>query len=466
MTRRQARQGLPCRRVATCALVGSLLLTASHDAVAQAAGTAVLTVDQAVRLALEHNRLIRIATLDIQKAQAEKGAARARKLPGVEVNAVVSELLTPIEFLFPQGLFGVYPGTGPIPASDVTLSTPRRPNTILYATAGQPLSQLHRIDLGVQAREVSVEMAREELRRQQQDVAATVRRLCHSMLQTRAAIEAADEGISAFREIDRMTSDFVAQQTALRADALDVKARLLRAEYTAVSLRNALASQKEQLNALLGRDESTALEVILTPDLTGALARVTSTITPETAQAKARADRPDLRLARLRVTSADLDRRSKRSESIPDISLTLSYLSPFNIEFVPKNILTVGITGKWEPFDWGRKARELQAKTIAVEQAKTSLAEAEQQVTIEVNRRLRTLQEAQALLNVTVADRDAVRERLRVARERFASQATLLKDVLQLQASLADANQSYEQALGAFLTARADFDRAVGEDVR
>jgi outer membrane protein len=440
-----------------------VLLALAPPVVAQPAAP-VLTVDQAVGIALGGNRPLRIAALDVDRAQADEAALRTRKLPGLDVNALGSELLTPVDFLFPRGLFGSFAGTGPIPATDVALSTPRRPNTFLYATAGQPLSQLHRIGLGVQAGEAGVAMARERLRRRQQEVAADVRRLYYSLLQTRTAIDAADESIALYREIDRLTTDYVAQQTALRADLLDAKAGLARAEYSAISLRNGLSSQKEQLNTLLGRDVSTEFELAEASATGDAL--IADQGTRDAAQTKARADRPELREARLRVEQADLDRRSKRAEYIPDVSLTVTYLSPFNIEFVPKNIVLVGVSGKWEPFDWGRKARELASKTLAVEQAKAALAEAEAQVTADVNRRWRALQEARAFLAAASAARDASRERLRVTRERYATQAVLLKDLLQLQAAVADTSQSFEQALGGFWTARAEFERAIGEDVR
>ena len=56
------------------------------------------------------------------------------------------------------------------------------------------------------------------------------------------------------RELDRVTGDYVAHQVALKSDSLEVKTRLAKAEYEALNLQNQLATQKEQLNNLLGRD--------------------------------------------------------------------------------------------------------------------------------------------------------------------------------------------------------------------
>jgi outer membrane protein TolC len=55
-------------------------------------------------------------------------------------------------------------------------------------------------------------------------------------------------------------------------------------------------------------------------------------------------------------------------------------------------------------------------------------------------------------------------ESLRVAKNRFAVQSALLKDVLQVQVSLEQSNSDYQQALVSFWNARAEFERALGED--
>ena len=56
----------------------------------------------------------------------------------------------------------------------------------------------------------------------------------------------------------------------------------------------------------------------------------------------------------------------------------------------------------------------------------------------------------------------AEKERLRVVINQYPLKAALLKDVLQEQAAVADADNQYQQALLAFWIAKADFERALG----
>jgi outer membrane protein len=184
----------------------------------------------------------------------------------------------------------------------------------------------------------------------------------------------------------------------------------------------------------------------------------------EAVRTRALADRPDVREARLKLQQADLDRRIKKAEHIPDVSLAVQYTSNFNIDILPKNLASFGVQVKWEPFDWGRKGHEREAKTQTMEQARLAVRETEDRAVLEINSRYRTLTEARALLRVAQMGQETVREKLRVKSNQFQIQAALLADVLNLRAELADTNDRYQQALLAFWTAKANFEHATGED--
>ena len=53
---------------------------------------------------------------------------------------------------------------------------------------------------------------------------------------------------------------------------------------------------------------------------------------------------------------------------------------------------------------------------------------------------------------------------VKLASYRYHVQTVLLKDVLQAQTSLASADYEYQKALLSFWTAKADFEKAMGED--
>ena len=156
--------------------------------------------------------------------------------------------------------------------------------------------------------------------------------------------------------------------------------------------------------------------------------------------------------------------RAQRAEYIPDVSLSFNYLSPFNVSFLPKNVTAVGFTVNWDVWDWGRKKKELAEKALTIKQAGLAEREAEQQIMVEVGVRLRRLAESRALLEVDELARQTEEEKLRVVMNQYRQNAALLKDTLEQQATLANASAQYREALLSFWTAKADVEKALGEE--
>ena len=72
-------------------------------------------------------------------------------------------------------------------------------------------------------------------------------------------------------------------------------------------------------------------------------------------------------------------------------------------------------------------------------------------------------QTRQAFVVAQLAEETA-RETLRVNTNKYKITAALLSDVLQSQSALADANHQSQKALLGYWTAKAEFEKALGED--
>jgi outer membrane protein TolC len=135
-------------KTAWCWTLAVLLPTA---AAAQSPGVVErLSLDRAIRLAADDNRQLQAARLQVRKADTDMAAARTRRMPMFDAEVTASQLLTPVDFAFPRGAFGDFPGTGPISAADTAVSVPRQPTYHVSSRVSHPLSQLFQIGLGVQ----------------------------------------------------------------------------------------------------------------------------------------------------------------------------------------------------------------------------------------------------------------------------------------------------------------------------
>lgn len=419
----------------------------------------VLTLEEAVALALQHNRLVQNAEIEKEKYEDKLAAAKTRRLPAFSLYTLGAQQLSEINFEFQQGVFGTFPGIGPIPSENTALTTPRQPTAVIMGQVTQPLSQQYRIGLNLAQLKLGREIAEEQVRSQKNSTINQVKQAYYGVLQTLSGLHSAEEATELYRELDRITNEYVIQQVALKSESLEVKTRLAKSEYDTMALHDLLLTQKEQLNHLLGRDIRTDFRVSPVPEATLYEADLIA------AHARALEQRPEVREARLRKKQAEYDVRLKKAEYIPEVSLTFHYLSMINFDqFVPKHIAGAGILLSWEVFDWGRKKRELAEKTKTVGQADTGLMEAESAVLLDVDSKFRKLRETRQLLRVGQLAQETALETVRVTTNRYNQQASLLKNVLQAQTSLAEANYQYQQALLAFWTAKAELEKALGED--
>jgi outer membrane protein TolC len=182
------------------------------------------------------------------------------------------------------------------------------------------------------------------------------------------------------------------------------------------------------------------------------------------ARATALDHRPEMKLAANRVSQAGLATKSEKTHYFPDIAIQASYVTPANVNFLPQNIGSIGALLTWQPWDWGEKRHKVRQAALAEEQAELSVEDTREQILLEVNSNFRHLREARAHLAIAEAIRDAETEKMRNQKEAYSQQSILLSDLLKQQSSLADAEGQYRQAVLKYWSARADFQKSLGEE--
>ncbi|MBI2816878.1 MAG: TolC family protein [Acidobacteria bacterium] len=435
-------------------------INAGVRAQSSSSSTEVLTLVECIDIALRNNLELRNAALEISKAEERLAARRTRRLPSVHLDIFGAQQLKPIDFTFHQGAFGSFPLIGPVPGKETVISTPLKATAIFVGRVAQPLSDLYRIGLDITRLSLTRDLAQERSRQQQHEIIQSIKQVYFAILQAQGALESARANIKLYRELDRTTEQYVLQQVALKADSLDMKVRLAKTEYEALVLGNQITEQKQKLNRLLGRD-------VLKDFSVQPISSLDSEPEVEVAAARSRAleHRPELAQAHLKVKLAQWDRRLKKSEFIPDASINFQYFSPRNYnDIVPKNIAQIGISLRWEVFDWGRKKHELNEKDLIIEQLENEVRQAETSVLLEVEQKFRNVQQTRQLLHIAELSQQAAREHVRVLKDRYEVQVALMNQVLQAQTAVEQANSDYQRALSSFWTAKAEFEKATGED--
>lgn len=422
-------------------------------------GQQALTLDQAVALALENNRSLQSSALETEKAKDKLKANRTRQFPGISLYALGAQQLQSFDFTLEKGVLGTYSGTGPLPAEDVHLKSPLAPTGMFMLRAVQPLSSLIRIRRNLDTLTTGVALADEQVRAARQKVSREVKRVYYALQQVDSSLRSIRQTVALYRELARLTENYVAGEVVLKSDLLEVQTRLAKAEQSESLLQDQRETGKEQLNQLLGRDVQTEFQVQTVLDVTDDFPTI------EAARTRALEQRPEIRQAQLREVQAEQDLRAKKAEYIPDLAAEYNNMTFLNFgRFFPAHSNSVGLSVTWEPFDWGRKKYESAEKRHIADQARLSRQDTRNTVLIDVNDKYRQLRQSRTQLRITRLSQETAIEGLRVARNKFSVQAVLMKDVLQGQVNVEQSNSDYQQALLSFWNARADFERALGED--
>jgi outer membrane protein len=224
------------------------------------------------------------------------------------------------------------------------------------------------------------------------------------------------------------------------------------------TLEDTIETQKENLNNLMGRDIREDFRLSGVPDA------IPEEQDLERARQTALASRTEIRQAQFKIEQAVFSRRLEKAQYIPEIGVQYLFFSPFTVSGLPSNVNALGISLKWDVFDWGQKRHLMDEKQRNIEQSHLSLTETQSQVVIDVDNRFRKLREARASLKVAQLGEDAEKQKLQVVLEQFKQKATLLSNLQTEQANMAQATAQYQQALSTFWTARADFEKSLGED--
>jgi outer membrane protein len=439
-------------------LVAAALTTFAAAADEPAAPDDALTIDQAVSIALANNHNLKIVSLSLDASKEKLAAEKTRRLPSFNTYIFGSQVLTPFSFTVQAGQFGTYPGIGPVPATNTPITTPAQFTAYIFGTASQPLLTLYKINLHIHGQELSVSQAVQKLREERISVVDDVRQAYYSIVEIQNAIDATEASIKQYEELERISTQYVAEQVVLKSELLEVKAKLADEQYKLLQAQDKLATAKETLNNLLGRDINTPLTALNPTELSPTEDNLPA------AQALALAQNPKVKEAEITVQQADNARRQTKAQYLPDLAASFHYLSPFGVNFVPQNVMGLGLEFNWEPFDWNRRKHEVNEKVMQEEQSKLSLDDTKAQVLINVDTQFRSLHEARLAVAVATAKKEASVEKLREVTEKFRQKTVLLRDVLQQQAAVEGSDADYNEAMAKFWTAKANFQKAIGEE--
>jgi outer membrane protein len=396
----------------------SLVICVGLLAVAAVNAQETLSLDDALRLALQNNGLARAALAEIDAADARLAAARANLYPSIDISS--STTRTRIE------------GGGAI------ADTTQRQNGFglewLLLDNGQ---RELRIRQSSRTAEATRQSTRDTLRR----VLFQTARAYYEVLRRKELLQVADTAVRRAETLLEVAKAQAEVGTAPQKDVLQAEADLANARVQQIQARNALRLAETDLKRLIGWDAQKPLPALTAPD---APPSPDPTLSVEQLWQRARLQRPDLRDAELRLQISRLGLDAARLNSL--LRLQISARGFREYEPNSRTQGSLSIVASYPLFDGGLTRASLREAEASLQSAQFRLQQAERDAYAEVESALLSIREAFERLEASKIAVAAAQRNFDAAQESLREGVGTIVEVLTAQLALITAETNLVQA--------------------
>ena len=396
----------------------SLVFCIGLLAVAAVNAQEMLSLDDALRLALQNNGLARAALAETDAADARLAAARANLYPSIDLSS--STTRTRIE------------GGGAI------ADTTQRQNGFglewLLLDNGQ---RELRIRQSSRTAEATRQSTRETLRR----VLFQTARAYYEVLRRKELLQVADTAVRRAETLLEVAKAQAEVGAAPQKDVLQAEADLANARVQQIQARNALRLAETDLKRLIGWEAQKPLPELTAPD---APPSPDPALSVEQLWQRARLQRPDLRDAELRLQISRLGLDAARLNSL--LRLQISARGFREYEPNSRTQGSLSIVASYPLFDGGLTRAALREAEASLQSAQFRLQQAERDAYAEVESALLSIREAFERLEASKIAVAAAQRNFDAAQESLREGVGTIVEVLTAQLALITAETNLVQA--------------------
>jgi len=443
-----------------CAHLNRILIIAGLAAllpgVQNAAEMRRLTLTEAIHLALNQNRELKIARLKVTESEQKRAGAKANYFPELKNQSTFLHTTAFQNIEIPAGAFGVFSSVGLVPTHDTLLNQGNQTFVTSGTTLAQPLTQLIRIHEADRIAKSEVGVSRDEVKKTETEVALRVHELYYAILAARLQKRAAEQETAFAQTRLRESEEDVRNGSALKIATIEGRAGLLQSEQTALTIDLQTSDLTTELNDLLGLPLDTQLEL--------------SAVQPASLDDRPRdeydriawAENPQIQAAAAAVEQAKAGVVAAKSAYIPDVTAIARQSYQNGVPFVSRNFGTFGLTLTYDVFDFGKRRAAVREREAKLAQAQENLERLKEAVSVQVERSYNKVERTKQMLQVA---NEVVRLRAegeRLAENQLAQGVVLVSSRRQASAESYKAQADLLQAQLSYLLAGAELEQTIG----
>ncbi len=404
-----------------------------------------LTLEQAIRFALENNFAIRQARERLREQEGLIVEVRAEALPSIVASGRYSR--EDPDFVTVGG------------RSDRDWTVGVYVRQVIYRGGG--------VRAALDAARTTREAAVLDIQTVVDEVLLQVRTRFADVLLARERIGVREQGVELLREQLQTVRNRFEAGAVSQFEVLTAEVALANAKPPLINARNAYRVAIDELRQVLGYRGGFGADLTKVPEFDGALVFEPQVFELESALAAARERRPELlRLEQLR-RARESGVTVARSGYLPQLSISAGYegrkLPGSNSFSDTREGWTAGVEGSWAIFDGARTRGRVAQARAQLNQARLGLSEQSLAIEVEVRRAISGLLEADELAQAAGRVVEQASEALRLADVRYRNGAATQLDVLQARVALTEAQLNRLEANYRHTVALAAVRRAIGE---
>ncbi len=410
----------------------------------------VLTVAQAVTMALANNPTVRKAEKTLAARQEDAKAAWRERLPKLSTSYSAARLA--------DAPYAVFDGTKVVTASrnevawDLTLAQP------LFT--GFALAAKNRMaELGVETGEVEQQLAVLEL-------TAQVRLACYGIFRQKRLLQVAEETVNQLTAHAEDARHFYEQGMIPYNDLLKSQVALSNAEQARLQARSELEMAVARLNTLLRVPFDQPTEIVDLKPSPGPVPEFAPLVE------EAQANRPEPKALQLAMEKSAQQARLARSAFYPTIDLEGQYsrmgdnVGATSNEYSNDHNASIGVKATWTLFEWGKSWAQVNSRLHERDARAAQLEESRDAVRLQVKQGWLHLKVAQASIKTAETAQTQAEENFRITRLQYQKSMATSSDVLDARTLLSEAEWNTCNALYGYLSAQAELDRALGRTTK
>lgn len=424
----------PIRAIVAFLLLCSLPVTAQE--------TTGVTLEEATLMALQNNHLLRVRKYQADEKKQKMAEDRIKFFPVVAAAGNYQYNSNLPSLTLSQGSFGQIPlGAALIqfPPVDYRLEMGKHDIYNAGVQYYQPLSQLPEINTGLKISAVDYQIASIEEKKAEQLLKSSVEKLFYGMLIVGKQVEEAELRFEmANARLDEIATA-VASGKAMESNRLGLEASAASEKQNILKLKMQYDDLADDLQHVTGSRQKIEPAELSTNNNDYFVNQADTAF-------HGIENNNDLKIAALTSEKARLSVRAGKYSYLPDIGLTGGYTYQDGNLLYPANNTFFGASVKWNLQDLLLNRTIIRQRTFARQQAEENLANAKEQLSIDLGKSLRKLSQSAELIKVSALVVKYRNEELRLQEEKKNNGLCLYSELLSARAAMAKAESDYFSA--------------------